>query len=242
MSFLAFNVDDTGILVVTDTIVYAPSGETLGFTNKCVPLPHLRMAVAVTGALDLAVGWVATLNLLRDAADIDEVATFAPTVLAAAWDELESAMTSTQTSTVYHFGVTRDGEHCWYAFRSTAGFAAERYDGGFAVKPGTAAMKAAGSPGPVMSVDELVVHATEVKAELHAEPVDDAERLLIGGELWATVLNEGTTWCTQLVHTFPDYEEQWTAVRQAHARNRDLRARLTRNEGQAGRGSPTLVS
>ena len=217
MSYLAFDVSPAGIIVVNDTLLYDTAGNHVGFTTKCRPVPHMRMAVTGTGLGNVVLHWYWLLQQAHPYRHIDEVAEYATATLRQLQAVLVEAFAPApvpSTATIYHFGQNPTGQFVWWAFRSTNDYEAERYDGGWAVKPpldahvddlhptaGRQAQRLGRDLPRCATIEEFVDMAVAVKAEQDRKIIEGDDAVRIGGELWMTVLSDDGFKTTR-IHTF----------------------------------------
>ncbi|WP_157440393.1 hypothetical protein [Actinokineospora inagensis] len=187
---------DEAALILTDTLATTTEGKPLMFQSKAWAVPHMNMALAVTGLANLGASWNEFLCSFLVARDIDMVDQFAPAQLRKIWDEFQ-ADEDLPTCTVYHFGFRETSNNVVrYTYRSTSNFESELCEQpGFGIKP-----------QPVGDFDDWVDLAKRVRAEQDARPAN--ERVYIGGELFLLVVQN---WKTQNIrlHRFDDYENHW---------------------------------
>ena len=106
MSLLMFNHDVESVVIVTDTLATTPGGEPLMFQSKAWALPHINMAMAVTGIANLGAAWNEFLRSSAIVQDIRMVNNFAPEQLRLIWHGMlaEASPEVSMHATVYHFG------------------------------------------------------------------------------------------------------------------------------------------
>jgi hypothetical protein len=220
MSLLMFLHEERTALILTDTLATTTKGEPFIFQSKAWAIPHLNMAVTVTGLANFGASWNDFLRSSLIARDIGMVDKFAPEQLRRIWDEFLAEPELVQgvpTCTIYHFGFPDGSDRLvHYVYRSTRDFASERWEEpGFGIKP---------EPASAFEVpddlDGWVALAAQARAEQDARSVGD--RIYIGGELYLLILQN---WQSQImrIHRFDDYEQAWL----------DMNARLLREEGVA---------
>ena len=156
------------------------------------------------------------------ALDIDMCARHAQQPLVELWDSIRvehgigplsrdagPPASTGRTATIYHFGRSSTGDYVWYVFRSTAGFAPERWDeGGFGIKP---APDGGFGPDAVSpdTVEEMVELGLRIRAEQDERPRH--ERVSIGGQLWLTSIRPDGLVQT-CVHEFDDRGDIWNEM------------------------------
>lgn len=201
---MAHHAED-GVIVITDTLATTVDGESRCLVTKCAVVPHLSMVIAGTGIAQLSARWVALVMESMLCRDIDMLDRHAPTAIRDLWAELDRTGIPTQTSTVYHFGLSEDrGHYVGYAYRSDEDFESEPLEPGFRVKPQPRSMGNA-----PQSLEELVAMACEIRSEQDARPA--AERIYIGGDLvLVSMQNGGIT--TGKIHRWDDFESMWLTM------------------------------
>jgi len=220
MSLLMFNHDVESVVIVTDTLATTPGGEPLMFQSKAWALPHINMAMAVTGIANLGAAWNEFLRSSAIVQDIRMVNNFAPEQLRLIWHGMlaEASPEVSMHATVYHFGFEVGAERpIRYVYRSTRNFESERIEeSGFGVKP---------APDPSSlkapdTLDEFIELALRIRAEQDELP--PGERIYIGGELYLLHLRN---WHSQIarIHRFDDFDDSW----------REMITRLNRDQGVA---------
>lgn len=218
MSLLMFAHEPTSALILTDTLATTQAGEPFLFHSKSWVIPHMNMAMAVTGIANFGGAWNELLCNSLLARDIDMVDQFAPEQLRRVWSELlgRKGFPEGATSTIYHFGFPEDSERLVrYVYRSEADFASERWeDPGFGIKP-----YPRGEFEVPADLHAWVDLAERVRAEQDVRPA--GERVFIGGELFLVVLQ---SWNSQIVrvHRFDHYDQAWL----------DMNARLHQEQGE----------
>lgn len=206
MSLLTFSHLDEAVVIVTDTLATTPDGEPLIFQSKAWAIPHMNMALAVTGLANLGATWNEYLCSSLVARDIDMVDQFAPEQLREIWCEIQAAYPIDQnlpTCTLYHFGFREDSERLVrYTYRSTDNFESEVCEQpGFGIKPWPR-----GDFEPPDEINDWIALAERVRAEQNALPAE--ERVYIGGELFLLLLQNWKCQ-TMRIHRFEDYERTW---------------------------------
>jgi hypothetical protein len=138
VSSLIFHVEETEVLVATDTLaVSSHDKKPYNFTTKAFIVPHLRMIVAGTGVGGFLDRWVVGINSGMIVRGIDNLDYHTPRYLRAIWSGYEQEVPDTDsTTTVYHFGFSEDsGLIHSFAYRSTDNFQSEALGYGYGVKP-----------------------------------------------------------------------------------------------------------
>jgi len=205
MSLLMFMHQEKSALILTDTLATTPAGEPFMFHSKAWVIPHMNMAVAITGIANFGAKWNEFLRNSLIACDVDMVDQFAPEQLRQIWAELldEFELDGEPTATIYHFGFPSESEQLVrYVYRSTSNFESERWEQpGFGIKP-----EPEGTLQVPTDFDEWVDLAKHVRAEQDELPAD--KRIYIGGELYLLLIQN---WQSQLVrlYRFDDYEQAW---------------------------------
>lgn len=214
VSLIIFIQERDATHIVTDTLATTVDGIPMMFQTKAWAVPHLNMAIAVTGLANLGAAWYNTLRDRAVARDITDVAEFAPHYLRSHFAELEeeergSVETARVTCTVYQFGFHRGtGRAVRYVYRSRDNFEPEYFDEpGFGVKP------APGADGETLDLPEspaqIVELAIRCRAEQDRRPL--ADRIFIGGELHMLTLADGFAQTRRLAR-FSDYDEHWAEM------------------------------
>lgn len=220
MSLLMFRHEEDAVFIVTDTLATAPDGEAFMFQSKAWTLPHLNMAIAVTGIANLGAAWNDFLRSSAIVQDIGMVDGFTPEQLRRIWVGLQAENPDAEGmhATIYHFGFPVGSDRAVrYVYRSKENFESEFDEGpGFGVKPPPEGFELV-SPE---SLDEFVELAKKIKTEQDAMPL--TAKVAIGGELYLTLLNN---WGSQTMrmHRFDDHESSW----------HEMIARINRVEGVA---------
>jgi hypothetical protein len=198
----AFNIERANI--VTDTLATTPEGDPCLFVTKATPVPPMRTIMVCTGIAVLGDRWAAKLRSGMLALDVEMLDTHTPGALRDLWREVrdEHGIDENTSTTVYHVGMTREGECHVYAYRSSSGFDSDRLpESGLAIKP---------QPIDNDGVPENLVDLAEyLREEQSAFP--PAERIHIGGELFLTSISADGIGISH-VHTFDDHREVWNAM------------------------------
>lgn len=205
MSLLMFIHEPDSVMIVTDTLATTVDGEAFMFQSKAWALPHLNMAVAVTGVANLGAAWNELLRTSAVVQDLRMIDLFAPEQLRRLWRTLqEEAPSGAIPATIYHFGFeVGSGRAVRYVYRSTNNFESERIEeSGFGLKPAPKSFELV-QPD---SLDDILALALKVRAEQDA--LTAAERIFIGGELHLMIVRDGLTQ-TRRIHRFADYEAAW---------------------------------
>lgn len=205
MTLLIFDQWENGVDIYTDTLVVTPDHEPIGHSTKVWTVPHLRVAIAVTGTADIGQHWAQRVAWTPEATDIVELDAQATRNLNEIHAGLASVAGDIGTATVYMFGFPQGSDKLFrYIYRSVRGYQSEPSEPGpaFAIKPEGAT--------PV----EIAPNTAEGIIEIAARIRDDhaqgrvAERLPIGGQLMRTrVLPRGLI--VECVHQFPDDDTDW---------------------------------
>lgn len=210
------------MLIVTDTLATTVDGEAMMFQSKAWALPHLNMAIAVTGVANLGAEWDEFLRSSAVVLDLRMIDRFAPEHLRRLWLALQDGAPhdSRITATIYHFGFEHGSDRAVrYAYRSTNNLSSERIEkAGFGVKPTANGFV----PTPPESLDDIITMALQIRADQDALPA--SERIFIGGELQMMLVRDGETQ-TRRIYRFPDYDDAWRAMM-----NRPIREEPTEGE------------
>lgn len=210
MSALIFSYTTKGAVIATDTLATTPAGDPVFFTSKSYFLPHLRAVIVGTGYGDFIARWVHAINTTMLVSDVEDLAAFSPDLLRQRWAEFKQVeLSATGTSTIYTFGVSSEtGEVVAYANRSTSDFASERLP-----SSATACKPNPGTPMPApeeFNVECVPTLMESMRTEEGKEP-DLRKRVHIGGEIVVFYLSpEG--FASQIIHRFPDAEDQYRAA------------------------------
>ncbi|MBS0631407.1 MAG: hypothetical protein JSS11_05805 [Verrucomicrobia bacterium] len=201
MSSLIFYSTDDEIILAMDTLAVAgASGMPLLFTTKFYLVPHLNGVICGTGSGAFTADWFVQVNTGMMVDDIPHLDYHTPLALQAMWESSREKLPKDFTTTIYHFGLPRDGSPaCVYAYRSNRNFVSERLPQGIGVKPFADVPKSFELPrdfGPMM------VSQREYQAK---EPLD--QRVHIGGHVFVCHLTRSGINVYQ-TDTFPDYDAQ----------------------------------
>jgi hypothetical protein len=215
-----FDLDPAHVTIYTDTLALTEDGQPAQLAPKCVLIPNWRLAVVTTGSAALQEAWTrylagfAAQALTITIDDVDEAApTDLPMVLAAV-----PPSDAELTSTVYHFGVGRDGAFRGYKYLSEHGFESEPLPYGFAIKPSSFFFDGSlrlperppETPQEIVDLAETVRAATAARVQATTAD-EDPWRWTIGGELeCVSCLADDAVRVT--VHRFDDYDEMADAV------------------------------
>jgi hypothetical protein len=207
-----FAHQEQAILVLTDTLATTSEGDPHLYFNKCLPVPTMKLLVAVTGAGQMLEGWV---GFLRDgllARDISMLDAHAPQHLRRIWSKLIENDDAPPTCTVYHFGAEEDTGLCVrYVYRSTNDWQSERWaQGAIAMKPDLAGGFTDEIMESLATFDGWVGLAKQIRAEQDALP--HGERIYISGEIVATTIEQTGRITIEHVHRFGDYDKQWNQM------------------------------
>jgi len=206
MSLLMWIHTESSFIVVTDTLATTTERKPYAFQSKLWLLPEFNMAIASTGAAQLADRWYHRLRSDALARDIETVNAFTQGVLQEEWAKLQTDFPDLPTATIYHFGVSEAGETVRYIYRSNTGFNPERgVDEVFAVKPEP---KRLPEETPE-TLDDLIQFAITVRADADEAPLP--ERICIGGDLILTQVSANTVACNR-IYRFDDYGQMWNAM------------------------------
>lgn len=201
-----FTHKDASMMVVTDTLATTTDCTAFMFQSKAWVLPHLNMAIAVTGVANLGSAWNEFLLSSAVVQDMRMIDRFAPEQLRLLWQEVldNGPKDTTITATIYHFGFENGSDRAVrYVYRSASDFRSERIeDSGFGVKPGPKHFTIVAPE----SIDEIVDLALRIRGEQDELP--PAQRIFIGGELQMMLVQNRHTQ-TMRIHRFSDYEDAW---------------------------------
>jgi hypothetical protein len=201
-----FMQDEASVMVVTDTLATTTNGTAFMFQSKAWALPHLNMAIAVTGVANLGSAWNDFLVSSAVVQDLRMVDRFAPEQLRLLWRQViaNGPRDTNITATIYHFGFENGSDRAVrYVYRSASDFRSERIeDSGFGVKPAPRHFTVV---EPETS-EEIVNLALRIRAEQDELP--PAQRIFIGGELQMMLIQNRHTQ-TMRIHRFSDYEVAW---------------------------------
>lgn len=208
MSLLMFEHDVDSVSIITDTLATVPGGDPLMFQSKAWALPHLNMAIAVTGVANLGARWnefVVSSAIVQHIGTLDSLAT---AELQRIWSALQNEFgTTAGTATIYHFGFEPGTDSpVRYTYRSTNGFSSERSEGpGFGVKPPPETF----APEAPDSLEGHIALAVRLKQE--NDNFLTETRIYIGGDLQQLILVDNQS-ITRRVHRFADYDETWALM------------------------------
>lgn len=204
MTLLIFDQWEEGVDIYTDTLVTTEDHEPSGHAMKVWTLPHIRMAMVVTGTAELGELWSQQIRTSYGLRDIIDVDLNAPHALNSIHAHLSEHLGDIKTSTVYHFGFPNGSDKLVrYTYRSTKHYQSEPSAPGhaYAFKPQPAAPL-----HRAQSDDEVIEHALRIRDD-HASGAS-AERIPIGGQLMRTRLTpEGIA--VGSVHDFPNDGTDW---------------------------------
>ena len=184
-----------------DTLAVTPGGAPAMWTSKFHIVPHLRSIVCGTGFDGAFVGeWFLKVNSMLGVGDVVDLDLYAQKGLRAlAAEKYSSRFPAGRTLTIYHFGIDSEDVMTGYAYRSTSGFASERFPlSGIGVKP-----QVVTPPDCDLDHDAEAIMVAQREAQL-ARP--ESERIHIGGDVWVCHLRrEG--FFTYKAASFADKEE-----------------------------------
>jgi len=196
MTAAVFNIAEQQVIIAMDTLAMTgKTGKPYFFTSKFFLLPHLHGVMFGTGIGTLAIEWYAKLIhfVARDVHHLDQYVTPDLQLLG---DKF--GLDKTQTTTIYHVGYSSvESRYVAFAYRSSNSFASERLQYGLYTKPRI-------PDASVSSFPEDFVRLVSAQRDADAAlPIE--ERVFIGGEIQAVVLQAGTM-TVHTLHRFPDYE------------------------------------
>ncbi len=206
MSSLIFFSTDEEIILAMDTLAVADqSGKPLLFTTKFYPVPHLNGIIAGTGSGPFVADWFLKVNTGMMVDDIPHLDFHTPAALRKMWEARSPEHPKDFTTTIYHFGLPRDGgAPCTYAYRSEKRFASELLPrGGLAVKP------FADVPAPFEFPRDFAKIMASQREHQAKEPLK--KRVYIGGGVFVCHLTRSGISIYQ-TDTFPDYHAQREAM------------------------------
>lgn len=201
MTLLMFHQWATGARIYMDTLVVDADHVPKGYQYKVWTFPHLNMVMATTGTAEVATLLGDQLAGPHGLSDIDAVNDVAPAELRRIYAWLTEAQGDIGTATVYMFGFPDGSDKLVrYIYRSVMNFEPERHreeteDPQFAVKPPPRSFELTYP----WTKEEIVDMANRVRDERMKGLTDDD--IPIGGELFATTVNEGTIY-TERLHRF----------------------------------------
>lgn len=211
MSSLIFFTDATQIVVATDTLAVSPDGEPLMFCSKAHHLPHFRTIIAGTGMGMFSGDWAMEVNNRMILQGIMNLDYHAPGALRARWAKYqeEFALPASQTTTVYHFGLSEDDQSVVaFAYRSTSGFESERLPQGFGIKPECTLPEG-------NNMIEIIPRMMHLQRESQSS-VAPSERIYIGGEVVVMHLTS-SSFSVFHPHSFPERTQDLKRIFQRHA-------------------------
>ncbi len=207
MTLLIFKLWDDSAEIFMDSLSTQSDGITPNpYQPKVWTLPHLKMSVAVTGSPEVALEWcrlVASLEDVRDIADVDQVA---PETLRTVQAQLVEQYGDVGTTTVFAFGFREGGKISAFKYSSMdrGTFESEPIcPGVVVVKPRPLRFEWA----PPESWEEVAQLAERVKAEQDDLRAAGESSVAIGGELWATIMEDGEV-RTGRIYRFADFDEK----------------------------------
>jgi hypothetical protein len=202
MTALIYALQPDQVCLAMDTLTVSADDKTpLLFQTKFSVLPHLQMVIAGTGLAAMVAQWFQFVNGNMVVRDIDHVDFYAPDALRTA--EAECPGTDLSTTTLYHFGYSRE-QQCYvgYAYRSAKNWVSENLPYALGVKP----------PVPVPSTDDIQFPQFLVDVMLEQRRADQSlplsERVGIGGEVSFVVMRDQSVTVTP-VHRFESYENEF---------------------------------
>lgn len=206
-----FAQTDEEVWVLTDTLAADSDGAPAFYTDKCLPVPRMRMLIAGTGTHNIVFECFKFVETRIRALDMEMLNEHTPDALRLITAELvERYGPVPGTTTIYYFGVLRDGSLGRYTYRSERDWEPEfMSEVHFGMKPNL--------PGDLeeeslATLDSLIDLANRVKAHEDARPAK--ERIHIGGHLVMTLLTtEGTS--TRIVAEFDDHINTWQRMNNA---------------------------
>lgn len=220
MSLLMFFHDEDEVMIFTDTLATSPDDEPMMFQTKAWPLPHLNMALAVTGIANLGEAWYDALRSSVVARDVGGLNAFAQAELQRIWAQMQTEHDGLegQTVTIYHFGFVGESNNpVRYTYRSRRGFEPElTEEPGFGIKPEPQSFPLSVPE----SLEDIVALAENVRNEQDA--LIDAKPIRIGGELHVLRIRNHES-NSRVVYRWADYEEMY----------QQMLARLHRTQGVA---------
>lgn len=202
MTALIYALQPDQVCLAMDTLtVSADDKKPLLFQTKFSVLPHLQMVIAGTGVAVMVTQWFQFVNGNMVVRDIDHVDVYAPEALRRA--EVECPGTDLTTTTLYHFGYSREQRrYVGYAYRSAKNWASEKLPYALGVKPSV----------PVPPTDDIQFPEFLVDVMLEQRRADLSlplsERLGIGGEVSFVVMRNQSVTVTP-VHRFESYETEF---------------------------------
>ena len=201
MTALVFALQPDQVCIAMDTLVVgADDKKPMSFQRKFLSLPEKDLLIAGTGLANLINGWFAYVSSLSGLSDIDDLDSFAPSVLQ---ESVRAAGGLGEvTTTLYHFGhSTAEAKYVGYAYRSTADFQSERLQYALGFKPPVHVEPTDSIEFP----DFLIEIVLDQQRQDQLLPIED--QLGIGGEIeFAMLTNKSTR--IETVHRFDTYESE----------------------------------
>jgi len=211
MSSLIFYTDATQIVVATDTLAVTPEGRPMLLSSKAHHLPHLRTIIAGTGMGMFSGDWAMEVNNRMILEGIMNLDYHAPRALRARWAKYRQdfGLPDTQTTTVYHFGLSEDDQSVVaFAYRSTSDFQSERLPQGFGIKPECPLLEG-------NSMLEIIPQMMNRQRDIQSK-VPAAERIYIGGEVVVMHLTS-SSFSVFHPHLFPERAQDMKSIFHSHA-------------------------
>jgi len=201
MSSLIFYMDETQVLVATDTLATHPGGRRLKFVTKAFIVPHLKVIMAGVGTGGFLARWFVFMNESVIVRGIDNLDYHTPRALRMLWRQhkQELSIPDGLTTTVYHFGFSEEtGLIHAYAYRSTGDFTSEKLEPyGLRLKPECQVPTDYSLPQDFITImdEQRIVQASK----------PEEERIYIGGEIEVHYLSKSGFQAFTL-HRFADYD------------------------------------
>jgi hypothetical protein len=179
MSSLIFYMDETQVVVGTDTLATHPDGRPFKFSTKAFIVPHLKLIMAGVGTAGFLGRWFVFMNDSLIVRGVDNLNYHTPRALRMLWQRYKQELSIPDriTTTVYHFGFSEDtGLIHSYAYRSISDFTSERIEPyGLRFKPECQV------PANYSLPQDFITIMDEQRAVEASKPKE--ERLYIGGEI-----------------------------------------------------------
>jgi hypothetical protein len=201
MTALVFTLEPNQICIAMDTLIVSIEDKMpLSFQRKFLSLANNNLLIAGTGSVDFINAWFKYVLSLSDLDDIEDLNTYASSVLQ---DSAEAAGgLDRHTATLYHLGYSKiQAKYVGYAYRSTANFKPEMMQYGLILKPVVHVEVPENVQHPGFLID--IVLEQQIQDRLH--PLD--QQVGIGGEIEFVKLVAGSS-NIETVHRFASYDAE----------------------------------
>jgi len=200
-------MDETQVVVATDTLATYPGGRPFKFVTKAFIVPHLKLIMAGVGTSGFLARWFVFMNDSVIVRGIDNLDYHTPRALRMLWQQhkQELSIPDRLTTTVYHLGFSEEtGLIHAYAYRSTSDFKSEKLDSyGLRLKPECQV------PTDYSLPQDFITIMDKQRTVQASKP--EEERIHIGGEIEVHYLSKGGFQAFTL-HRFADYDRDEKAI------------------------------